>query len=113
MGNNISIIIGTTIGITIFVILFIMIIIYCCKRIHRRQFQSRENDSLQSVITNKHVRSISFVSNDYHNNMTLLASPRRLAMLELQQQEEEEEEFSYENSSFDFNELFDTKTMRF
>jgi hypothetical protein len=42
--------------------------------------------------------------------MTLLASPRRLAMLELQQQEEK---LSYENSSFDLNELFNTKTIRF
>ncbi len=87
-----------------------MIIICCCKYFHRNQTQSRENDSLQSVFVNKHVRSISFISNDYHNNMTLLASPRRLAMLELQQQEEK---LSYENSSFDLNELFNTKTIRF
>jgi hypothetical protein len=42
--------------------------------------------------------------------MTLLASPRRLAMLELQQQEEK---LTYENPLFDLNELLNTKTMRF
>jgi hypothetical protein len=110
MDNNISIIIGTTIAVISFLILITMTIICCYKRFHRNQFQSREDDSFNSVIMNKHIRSISFISNDYHNNMTLLASPRRLAMLELQQQEEK---LTYENPSFDLNELLNTKTMRF
>jgi uncharacterized membrane protein YukC len=103
MGNNISIIVGATIGIILLLILIIITIIYFYKQ--SRQNQSK--DSLHSVIINKHIRSISFINNDYHNNMTLLVSPRRLAILELQQQ------FNYENSSFDLNELTHPKTIRF
>jgi uncharacterized membrane protein YukC len=102
MNNNIPIIIGATIGSILLLILIIIILIYCYK-----QSQSKQDDSLHSVIIDKHFRSISFINNDYHNNMTLLASPRRLALLELQQT------FTYENSSFDFNEFINTKTMRF
>jgi uncharacterized membrane protein YukC len=105
MGNNISIIVGATIGIILLLILIIITIIYYYKHSHYNQTK----DSLHSVIINKHIRSISFINNDYHNNTTLLVSPRRLAILELQQQQE----FNYENSSFDLNELTNSKTMRF
>jgi len=105
MGNNISIIVGATIGIILLLILIIITIIYFYKQF--RQNQSK--NSLHSVIINKHIRSISFINNDYHNNRTLLVSPRRLAILELQQQQE----FNYENSSFDLNELTHPKTIRF
>lgn len=50
---------------------------------------------------------MSFISEDVHNHLTLLASSRRLAILELQQQGEQIS--SYENPTFDLNE----KTMRF
>lgn len=102
MGNDISIIIGTTIGIIVLLILLIVLIIYCYKR-----YEHKQEDL---VIINKNARSISFINSSYHNNMTLLASPRRLAILELQQQEEM---FTYENPSLDLNELIQSKTVRF
>jgi hypothetical protein len=102
MGNDISVIIGPTIGILLLLILIITIIIYCYKHSHHNQSISKQNNS-----RHKHSQSISSINNDYHNNMTLLASPRRLAILELQQQ------FSYENSSCDLNELIDATTIRF
>ncbi|CAF5192852.1 unnamed protein product, partial [Rotaria sp. Silwood1] len=40
----------------------------------------------------RHLRpnsTISFISDNYHNNMTLIASPQRLAMLEQQQRQQE------------------------
>ncbi len=104
--TDIFIIIGTTIG-TILCLIFILItIIYCYKRFYH---QSKEEDeSFHSVMVNKHFRSISFISNDYHNNMTLMVPSRRLAILELQQQDEEEQ-FTYENPLLEI----DTKTVRF
>jgi len=112
MENNISIIIGTTIGIILLLISIILIIICCYKRSRHNQSLSKQEDSLHSVIINKHFRSVSFINNDYHNKMTLLASPRRLAILELQQQQQQET-FTYENPSLNLNELINPKTMRF
>ena len=113
MADIISITIGTIIGTILLLISIILIIICCYKHSHSNQSISKQDDSLRSVIINKHFRShssISFVNNDYHNNMTLLASPRRLAILELEQQTQT---FAYENPSLDHIELTHTKTMRF
>jgi hypothetical protein len=113
MANIISITIGTIIGTVSLLITIILTIICCYKRSHPNQSISKQEDALHSVIINKHVRSnssTSFINNDYHNNMTLLASARRLAILELEQQTET---FAYENPSLDYTELTHTKTMRF
>ena len=103
--TNLSIIIGAIIGASFSLLFVIILIIYSCKRCQSSSVN--QDDSLHSIIVQKSSRSMSFISDDFHNNMTLLASPRRLAILELQQQEEEIS--SYENPAFDLNE----RTMRF
>jgi len=113
--NIISITIGTTIGTVSLLISILLIIICCYKRSHPNQSISKQEDALNSVIINKNGRSnssTSFINNDYHNNMTLLASLRRLAILELEQQQQTET-FAYENPSLDNTELTQTKTVRF
>ncbi|CAF1338069.1 unnamed protein product [Rotaria magnacalcarata] len=64
---------------------------------HQRQQQQeqQQQDYLHSVIINQHIArqlrpnsAISFISDNYHNTMTLIASPHRLAMLEQQQKQE-------------------------
>ena len=78
---------------------------YCCCKRHRRQQltantqpikRPRDEDYLHSVIINQHIArhlrpnsTLSCISNNYHNDMTLIAPPRRLAMLEQQQQPHE------------------------
>lgn len=82
---------------------------YCCfKRYLRNQSTSNSQvskqqlhqpppDYLHSVIVNQHIArhlrpssAISFISDNYHNNMTLIASPHRLAMLEQQQRQQQD-----------------------
>lgn len=122
MADIIWVTVGTIISIVFVIILIIIITVICCyKRSHLNPTKSKQDDSLQSMITNKYSRSnssISFINNAYHNSTTLLASNRRFAILELQQQEEQNlnpsQTFAYENPSCDLNELtIDTKTMRF
>ena len=75
----------------------------CCKRYRRNRStshqqpskQRQDDDYFDSVIINQHIAkhlrpesTLSFVSDHYHNDMTLIASPRRLAMLEQQQKQE-------------------------
>jgi len=76
---------------------------YCyCKRYKQNRLtenaqsikQQREEDYLHSVIINQHIArhlrpnsAVSFISNNYHNEMTLIAPPRRLALLEQQQKQ--------------------------
>ena len=79
----------------------------CCRRYHRHRLRTnqrlskhrQEEDYLHSVIINQHIArhlrpqsSISFISNNYHHDMTLMAPPRRLALLEQQQQQQPKRE---------------------
>lgn len=107
MTDETSLIIGITIGVILVFILLIILIIFYYKRFFRKHDDS--------MIIHKDTRSISFINYDYHYNMTLLASPRRLAILELQQKQEEEEDESctYDNPSFNSNELIQSRTVRF
>ena len=109
MGNIVSVIFGVVISSVLILIPIIITIIYCYKRSHHNQEQE---DSLHTVIRSKNIRSdstISIINDGYHNNMTLLASPRRLAILELQQQRT----LTHENSTFNSTELLNTEIMRF
>ena len=108
MTNDLAVISGAIIGAILFLIFVIITIVYCYQRC--RLSSSKQGDSLHSIIVQKSSRSMSFISEDFHNNRTLLASPRRLALLELQQHEEI---FTYENPSLDVNELIHERTMRF
>ncbi|CAF3401764.1 unnamed protein product [Rotaria socialis] len=61
----------------------------------QQQQEQQQQDYLHSVIVNQHIArhlrpnsAISFISDNYHNTMTLIASPHRLAMLEQQQKQE-------------------------
>jgi hypothetical protein len=98
MAEIIFVIIGITAGTGL--LLGSIITTYCCCKRYRRTSniqptkQQHEEDYLHSVIINQHIAkhlrpnsAVSFVSNNYHNDMTLIAPPRRLAMLEQQQQE--------------------------
>jgi hypothetical protein len=104
MAEIIFVVIGVTAGTGL--ILGSIITTYCyCKRyrhdpdpphLHVSK-QRQDNDYLHSVIINQHIArhlrpqsSISFVSNNYHHDMTLMAPPRRLALLEQQQQRNQE-----------------------
>lgn len=106
MSTNLStVIIGAIIGASLSLLGIIILIIYSYK--HCQTSSVQHDDSLHSIIVQKSSRSMSFISEDVHNHLTLLASSRRLAILELQQQGEQIS--SYENPTFDLNE----KTMRF
>lgn len=72
--------ISVTTGATVGVVSFLALVILTINCLHKRSHHS-------TTIT-KSARSASFVSKTYHNHMTLVASPRRLAILELEQQEE-------------------------
>jgi hypothetical protein len=101
MAEIIFVIIGITAGTGL--LLGSIITTYCCyKRYRRHQLTSNtqpikrphDEDYLHSVIINQHIAkhlrpnsTLSCISNNYHNDMTLIAPPRRLAMLEQQQQE--------------------------
>jgi hypothetical protein len=101
MADIIFVIIGVTAGTG--VLISTIITTYCCLKRHRRNQstsnsrslkQQHEEDYLHSVIINQHIArhlrpnsTISFISDNFHNDMTLIAPPRRLAMLEQQQQE--------------------------
>jgi hypothetical protein len=102
MADLIFVIIGVTAGAGL-LIGSIITTYCCCKRYRRHQLtsntqpskQQQEADYLHSVIINQHIArhlrpnsSISCISNNYHNDMTLIAPPRRLAMLEQQQRQE-------------------------
>ena len=103
MADIIFVIIGVTAG-TGLLIGSIITTYCCCKRYRRNEStvtsqpskQQQEEDYLHSVIINQHIAkhlrpnsTISFISNSYHNDMTLIAPPRRLAMLEQQQRQHE------------------------
>ena len=65
------------------------------------------------MISNKNVRinlSVSFTNSDYHDNMTLLMSFRRLTILKLQQ--EQCQTFTYENSPLNLSELANMKIVQ-
>lgn len=100
MAEIIFVIVGITAG-TGLLISSIITTYCCCKRYRRNQLstniqptkQQHEEDYLHSVIINQHIArhlrpnsTISCISHHYHNDMTLIAPPRRLAMLEQQQQ---------------------------
>lgn len=104
MAEIIFVVIGVTAGAGL--ILGSIITTYCyCKRYRHHpdsphphvSKQRQDSDYLHSVIINQHIArhlrpqsSISFVSNNYHHDMTLMAPPRRLALLEQQQQRYQE-----------------------
>jgi len=101
MADIVFVIIGVTAG-TGLLISSIITTYCCCKRYRRNQLTSnsqptkqQQDDYLHTVIINQHIArhlrpnsAISFISNNYHNDMTLIAPPRRLAVLEQQQQQE-------------------------
>jgi len=104
MAEIIFVIIGITAG-TGLLVGSIITTYFCYKRYRRNQLtsniqpskQQHEEDYLHSVIINQHIAkhlrpnsAISFISNNYHNEMTLIAPPRRLAMLEEQQKQQNE-----------------------
>ncbi|CAF1686459.1 unnamed protein product [Adineta ricciae] len=107
MADIIFVIIGATAGAGL-LISSILTTYCCCKRYRRAQLrrdsqpskqqqqaqqqQQQEEDYLHTVIINQHIArhlrpqsAVSFISNNYHNDMTLIAPPRRLAVLEQQQ----------------------------
>ena len=106
MADIIFVIIGATAGAGL-LISSILTTYCCCKRYRRAQLrrdsqpskqqqqtkqQQQEQDYLHTVIINQHIArhlrpqsAVSFISNNYHNDMTLIAPPRRLAVLEQQQ----------------------------
>ncbi|CAF1688662.1 unnamed protein product, partial [Adineta ricciae] len=109
MADIIFVIIGATAGAGL-LISSILTTYCCCKRYGRAQLrrdsqpskqqqqqqqaqhQQQEEDYLHTVIINQHIArhlrpqsAVSFISNNYHNDMTLIAPPRRLAVLEQQQ----------------------------
>jgi hypothetical protein len=105
MAEIIFVIVGITAG-TGLLLGSIITTYCCCKRYRRHQLpsniqpskQQHEEDYLHSVIINQHIAkhlrpnsAVSFISNNYHNDMTLIAPPRRLAMLEQQQQQRQHE----------------------
>jgi hypothetical protein len=112
MADIIFVIIGVTAG-TGLLLGSIITTYCCCKRYRRNQLtsnsqaikqQQQQEDYLHSVIINQHIAkhlrpnsAISFISNDYHNDMTLIAPPRRLAMLEQQQRQQEPTTLVIEN----------------
>jgi len=104
MAEIIFVIIGITAG-TGLLVGSIITTYFCYKRYRRNQLtsniqpskQQHEEDYLHSVIINQHIArhlrpnsAISFISNNYHNEMTMIAPPRRLAMLEQQQKQQYE-----------------------
>ena len=102
MAEIIFVIIGVTAG-TGALFGSIITTYYCCKRhrrhpppspYHRSKPPQCDEDYLHSVIINQHIArhlrpqsTISFISDQFHHDMTLMAPPRRLAMLEQQQQQ--------------------------
>jgi hypothetical protein len=102
MADIIFVIVGVTAGTGL--LISSIITTYCCLKRYRRNHltsnsqptkQQQEEDYLHSVIINQHIArhlrpnsTISFISDDFHNDMTLIAPPRRLALLEQQQQQE-------------------------
>jgi hypothetical protein len=150
MAEIIFVIIGITAG-TGLLVGSIITTYFCYKRYRRNQLtsniqpskQQHEEDYLHSVIINQHIArhlrpnsAISFISNNYHNEMTMIAPPRRLAMLEQQQKQQYEratlvienpiislstnpieqkletlQTFVYENPSLELGELTITSTI--
>ncbi|CAF3566845.1 unnamed protein product [Rotaria sordida] len=117
MTDIIFVLIGVTAG-TGLLLGSILTTYCCCKRYFRSQLTSssqpskqqqqqqeqEHQDYLHSVIVNQHIArhlrpnsTISFISDNYHNNMTLIASPHRLAMLEQQQRQQESATLVIEN----------------
>ncbi|CAF0760965.1 unnamed protein product [Rotaria sordida] len=117
MTDIIFVLIGVTAG-TGLLLGSILTTYCCCKRYFRSQLTSssqpskqqqqqqeqEHQDYLHSVIVNQHIArhlrpnsTISFISDNYHNNMTLIASPHRLAMLEQQQRQQEPATLVIEN----------------
>ena len=102
MTDIIFVITGITAGIGL--LATSIITTYCCfKRYGRNQsitdspsLKQQQQDCLNAVIINQHIAkhlrpnsAISFISDNYHNDMTLIAPIRRLAMLEQQQRRQE------------------------
>lgn len=118
MADTVLIAIGTTLGTVLLLICIILTIVYCYTHFYYNRSISKQEQSLHSAMINKDFRSnssISFINYDYHNNTTLLAPSRRLAILELQQEQtlNPSQTFAYENPSFHLNEIKHIRTMRF
>ena len=111
MADIIFVIIGVTAG-TGLLISSILTTYCCCKRQRRAALasaaesakQQAEEDYLHTVIINQHIArhlrpqsAVSFISHNYHNDMTLIAPPRRLAVLEQQQKQHEPATLIIEN----------------
>jgi len=147
MADLVMVIVGITAG-TALLFGSLITTIFCCKR-HRRMRQTlnqstkrqqqlqSDGDCLHSVIINQHIAkhlrqqpSISFITNNRHNDLTLIAPSHRFAMLEQQQQQqaatlvienplacptsnlviEEPLTFVYENPTLELGELTSTIT---
>lgn len=106
MAEIIFVIIGITAGTGL--LLGSILTTYCCYKRYRRRRrlssntqstkQQHEEDYLHSVIINQHIAkhlrpnsTLSCISQNYHNEMTLIAPPRRLALLEQQQKQPQQE----------------------
>ena len=145
MAELLFVIIGITAGTGL--LLASILTTYCCyKRYRRQQFpssfhstkQQHEEDYLHSVIINQHIAkhlrpnsAISCISQNYHNDMTLIAPPRRLALLEQQQQKQQPgatvlvienpltqksstlQSFVYENPSLELGELTNNSAIQY
>lgn len=106
MAEIIFVIIGITAGTGL--ILGSILTTYCCYKRYRRHRlnsntqstkQQHDEDYLHSVIINQHIAkhlrpnsTLSCISQNYHNEMTLIAPPRRLAVLEQQQKQSQQED---------------------
>lgn len=150
MAEIIFVVVGITAG-TGLLISSIITTYFCCKRYRRNQLttniqptkQQHDEDYLHSVIINQHIArhlrpnsTISCISNNYHSDMTLIAPPRRLAMLEQQQKQYHEpatlvienplislsanplehaglQAFVYENPSLELGELSTTSAIQY
>jgi hypothetical protein len=111
MADILFVIIGVTAGTGL--LISSIITTYCCCRRYRRtplttapqsSKQQAEDDYLHTVIINQHIArhlrpqsAVSFISSNYHNDMTLIAPPRRLAVLEQQQKQHEPATLIIEN----------------
>lgn len=144
MAEMLFVIVGITAGTGL--LLGSILTTYCCyKRYRRQQFtsnyhstkQQHEDDYLHSVIINQHIAkhlrpnsTVSCISQNYHNDMTLIAPPRRLALLEQQQKQQTEpavfvienplsqksstlQTFVYENPSLELGELTNSSAIQY
>lgn len=95
---------SNTTTVIIGIVTFITSILFAILCLHKRS-HSKNEPPLHAVIITKHFQSASFINNAYHNDMTLVVSSRRLAMLELDQQIDA---LAYDNPT----DLTDSKAIR-